>query len=95
MLGGSGWRLHWAKARVSTLLWETFLLKRENSALGSESTTLGSRPISNVFIQAFIRVPNFRKIVWFFINFTVIFCSLRDNPVIQNYQLEHERHRAV
>lgn len=52
MLGGSGWRLHWAKARVSTLLWETFLLKRENSALGRKSTTLGSRPISNVFIQA-------------------------------------------
>jgi hypothetical protein len=31
----------------------------------------------------------------FFINFTVIFSLLRDNPVIQYFQLEHERYRAV
>ena len=32
---------------------------------------------------------------WFSVNFTVIFCSLGDNPVIQYFQLEYERHRAV
>ena len=31
----------------------------------------------------------------FFINSTVIFPLLRDNPVIQYFQLEHERYRAV
>ena len=31
----------------------------------------------------------------FFVNFTGIFPLLRDNPVIQYFQLEHERHRAV
>jgi hypothetical protein len=31
----------------------------------------------------------------FFVNFTVIFSLLRDNPVIQYFQLEHERYRAV
>jgi CheY-like chemotaxis protein len=31
----------------------------------------------------------------FFIDFTVIFCSLQDNPVFQNYQEHHERHRVV
>ena len=31
----------------------------------------------------------------FFVNFTVIFRLLRDNPVIQYFQLEHERYRAV
>ena len=31
----------------------------------------------------------------FFVNFTVIFPLLRNNPVIQYFQLEHERHRAV
>jgi hypothetical protein len=33
--------------------------------------------------------------IWFFIDFTVIFCSLQDNPVFQNYQEHHERHRVV
>jgi hypothetical protein len=32
---------------------------------------------------------------WFFVNFTVIFPLLRDNPVIQYFQLEHERYGAV
>jgi len=32
---------------------------------------------------------------WFFVNFTVIICSLRDNPVFQNYQKHYEGHRAV
>ena len=31
----------------------------------------------------------------FFIDFTVNFCSLRENPVFQNYQEQYERHRAV
>ena len=31
----------------------------------------------------------------FFVNFTGIFLLLRDNPVIQYFQLEHERHRPV
>ena len=31
----------------------------------------------------------------FFVNFTGIFPLLRDNPVIQYFQLEHERYRAV
>ena len=34
-------------------------------------------------------------LIWFFVNFTVIFPLLRDNPVIQYFQLEHERYRAV
>ena len=29
------------------------------------------------------------------IDFTVNFCSLRENPVFQNYQEQYERHRAV
>jgi hypothetical protein len=32
---------------------------------------------------------------WFFVNFTGIFPLLRDNPVIQYFQLEHERYCAV
>jgi hypothetical protein len=32
---------------------------------------------------------------WFSVDFTVIFCSLRDNPVFQNYQKHYEGHRAV
>jgi hypothetical protein len=32
---------------------------------------------------------------WLFINFTGIFLLLRDNPVIQNFLLEHERYRTV
>jgi hypothetical protein len=36
-----------------------------------------------------------RKEKGFFINFTGIFRLLRDNPVIQYFQLEHERYRAV
>ena len=33
--------------------------------------------------------------LWFFINSTVIFCSLRDNPIFQNYQKQYERHHVV
>jgi len=33
--------------------------------------------------------------IGFFVNFTVIFPLLRDNPMIQYFQLAHERYRAV
>jgi hypothetical protein len=46
-------------------------------------------------LGAFEAIGNGQLTPWFSVNFTVIFCSLRDNPVIQYFQLEHERHRAV
>jgi hypothetical protein len=39
--------------------------------------------------------PSEEYLYWFFVNFTVIFPLLRDNPVIQYFQLEHERYSAV
>ena len=34
-------------------------------------------------------------LVWFFINFTVIFLSILENPVFHNFRIRHERHSAV
>ena len=33
--------------------------------------------------------------LWFFVNFTVIFHLLQDNPIFQNYRKQDERHRTV
>jgi hypothetical protein len=37
--------------------------------------------------------PEFKE--RFFINFTVIFLSLQDNPAFQNYRGQYEGHRVV
>ncbi|OGB00110.1 MAG: hypothetical protein A3E79_03330 [Burkholderiales bacterium RIFCSPHIGHO2_12_FULL_61_11] len=44
-------------------------------------------------VEAQRRRKNIEK--GFSVNFAVIFCSLRDNPVFQNYQEQYERHRTV
>jgi hypothetical protein len=38
---------------------------------------------------------HWRQKLRFFINFTVIFLSLQDNPAFQNYRGQHEGHRVV
>ncbi len=53
-------------------------------------STANKRRLKNSFFRWL-----FAKKKWFFVNFTVIFSLLRDNPVNQYFQLEHERYRPV
>ncbi len=45
--------------------------------------------------ECFAHVDAVPKLVRFFINLTVIFLSVLQNPFFQIFWLEHERHRAV
>jgi hypothetical protein len=46
-------------------------------------------------LGAFEAIGNGQLTPWFFINLTVIFLSVLQNPFFQIFWLEHERHRAV
>ena len=42
-----------------------------------------------------VNLPNAEYKSGFFVNFTVIFHLLQDNPIFQNYRKQDERHRTV
>ena len=63
------------------------------------ATGWGAEAVSQIagsFSEAAVEPPSSLPLLfWFFVNFTVIFPLLRDNPMIQYFQLAHERYRAV
>lgn len=72
--------------------WKRQLLERAADVFGGADPP---KPVDLQPLHAKIGQLTLENDFWFSVNFPVIVCSLQENPVIQYFQLEHERYRAV